>query len=671
MLQRATPFQIGCFTLCLIMVLGLAAGVYANAFILLVLLAFPAYFGFREYQKRKAARLRRAYQEQQLALQIQRQKEAERLQREAAERARIEYEQRRLAAQQLVANTNNLVLGPELLRRWNPYAAAFEQNQPDFLFTYLTPAHLTRHLVITAPTRAGKTFNLIRPLISYSRYIRAAAIFFDPKGDDFDQALFDLNFSMQAAERSTTIKLCIIDPKQAATNPLQACRKLAEALIPQAKEPFYSDAAREAMAAFMFSHYVVLGKLPELSQVLAYSGSDEARQQIGSRLKEIINDPSSDPQARDQADDALNLLNVAESRSKAKGELLGSLYNALLPLATGQFKKYVTTDPTQGVTVRQMLDQRLITRIAFTSDEGEIGKALGKIVVQQFTDAVLSPTIDKSYLKLIVIDEAHNYVCEALKKGTAQAAGNNAGYILAFQSLRQIENEDMRIVIRDNCKNKVVLAGVGFEDGQDFSRFFGETELPYYSYNQGQSQGQSQNVGQNTGTSVQNETGATTSSVGASSGRGTNQGTNQGQSQSYQRRPIWLPSEITNLARFHAVMFLDDGQSQAYPHYMRFLDQQEGKMIDSHRPPEPARHAPELAPGQYLVLPASSSKSKTIPDAAEQAAAQVELLKELGTELHPISQEPATTPAEPPPPLNPTIGPGTAELLPPQYISEG
>ncbi len=620
--MRLSFGQIGCFTLILIMTLGIAAGSMANTYILVVLLAFPFFFAYREFRKQHAknVELRAIRRQQRLAEQAQR--AALERARLAAEQAHRELEWQRLAAQKTLSDPHKVVIGPAIDRTWNAQVAAFEVGLATYKFVALTPEHLTRHMVVVAPTRSGKTYNFIRPLIDFSRRLEAAAIFFDPKGNDFDPNDFDLNFSMQPAERSTTIKLCVLDPTQAATNPLQACRKLAEAVIPQATERYFSDAAREAMAAFMFSHFIVFGKMPELSQVLAYSANEQPRQQLANKLQLLLESAPAGSDGADRAEDALNLLNVAESRSKGRSDVLGSLYNSLLPLATGQFKKYLTTDPTQGVTVRQMLEGRLLCRIAFTSDEGEIGQALGKVVNQQYTDAVLSPNIDKSYLKLIVIDEAHNYICEALKKGTAQAAGNNAGYILAFQSLRQITDPDMRVVIRDNCKNKAVLAGVGYEDAADFSNFFGETEMPYFGYNMGSNQSQGQNQGVNQGQSQSYSDSSSgpgftqTYSQGQNQGTSTGQGQSQGVSQSYQRRPIYLPGKLTNLPRYSAVVYLDDGgssenESDPYPQMMRFYSPEEREQFECWQPPLPARPSPQLRPEQYLVLPAGARLKPT------------------------------------------------------------
>ena len=104
----------------------------------------------------------------------------------------------------------------------------------------MSAIHLSRHTLIVAPTRSGKTFNLIRPIITMCLAAKYVSIFFDPKGNDFVPALFDINFSMQEAEKSTSIRLCPINPD---LEPTKATNKLAETLIAANKDnPFFLDA---------------------------------------------------------------------------------------------------------------------------------------------------------------------------------------------------------------------------------------------------------------------------------------------------------------------------------------------------------------------------------------------------------------------------------------------
>jgi type IV secretory pathway TraG/TraD family ATPase VirD4 len=373
---------------------------------------------------------------------------------------------------------------------------------------------------------------------------------------------------------------------------------LAEALIAANKDnPFFSDSARQGLVAFMIGHHVVYREYPELIQVLEYTGDEDKRDLLTAEVIEVSKTEGATEEERARqlrAQEALNLLRVAASRSNGKSDVLGSLYNALLPITSGQFRSYVTTNPKNGLTVSKMLENKLIVRIAFTADEGDIGKALGKIIIQQFTDTVLSPRVDKSYLKLIVIDEAHNYVCEALKIGVAQAAGNNAGYMMAFQSLKQIDDEAARSIIFGNCKNKVIIAGAEFFDADTFSKDFGEQELAKISKTNSQSnsasssnarsdgQSQSRSLTAGFGFLSNTPTGNQGSSKSSSLSQSESKSKSSGENVSYQRRPIWLPRELSTIPRYHAVCVLDDGSSRATPepHLVRFLKPEERALVE-------------------------------------------------------------------------------------------
>jgi hypothetical protein len=50
----------------------------------------------------------------------------------------------------------------------------------------------------------------------------------------------------------------------------------------------------------------------------------------------------------------------------------------------------------------------------------------------------------------------------------------------------------------------------------------------------------------------------------------------------HQRRPIWLPRELSTIPRYQAVCVLDDGSSRATPepHLVRFLKPEERKLVE-------------------------------------------------------------------------------------------
>ena len=176
-------------------------------------------------------------------------------------------------------------------------------------------------------------------------------------------------------------------------------------------------------------------------------------------MQRQLNDAAVPQKQRREIEDAVTYVEIAGERVQNGNDALGNLKNELLKIATGRYRDYITTNPKKGISVRQMINQRLVVRIAFNPDQGEIGEMLGRLVINQYTDAVLSPSCDKSYLKLLVVDEAHNYVTPSLGKAFAQAAGRNCGYILATQNLEQFTDENLRAEIFANAKNKVIFTG--------------------------------------------------------------------------------------------------------------------------------------------------------------------------------------------------------------------
>ena len=131
--------------------------------------------------------------------------------------------------------------------------------------------------MIVAPTRAGKTDNVIRPMIGFCTATNSAGIFFDPKGNDLDPRHFSRNFSLRAEEAHTSFRLCLIDPD---LSPQKAAAKLAEGLIPETDPPYFSNTAREAFEAIMLLYHAVYHSFPELSDMLIYTKSKNERDQL-------------------------------------------------------------------------------------------------------------------------------------------------------------------------------------------------------------------------------------------------------------------------------------------------------------------------------------------------------------------------------------------------------
>ena len=150
----------------------------------------------------------------------------------------------------------------------------------------------------------------------------------------------------------------------------------------------------------------------------------------------IVADKDEDELTKERAREAAEDLaaNVAALKKGTSADYLGSLRQAIKPFAGTEYRDYFTFNPEFGYTTKQLLEKRIVVRFALNADQGETGKQAGRLFITQYKDTVLSPQVSKEFLKLIVIDEAHNLICDALRGGIPQSRSNNAGFVLIFQN---------------------------------------------------------------------------------------------------------------------------------------------------------------------------------------------------------------------------------------------
>lgn len=525
--------------------------------------------------------------------QAQQQIEESRQQAEAKRQAEAERQREVSASRQ----PGNVLLGTLYNRVWDERTANW-QLQLSTRLSYLTPTTLARHLIIVAPTRAGKTANIIEPMIYAALRVLAGAIFFDPKGSEFDAQYFDLNFKLDSDD---SFRLCLLDPTAYST-PQQALQRLAEALIAENTDnPVFHKTSRQIFVALGLAFVTVYNQYPELADIVELANNAAQRKQIDQQLETMY---QSRPNR--QIAEARQLLAFAEREAgNTKSNLMTDMYLSILPLGTGIFRDYVTTNPAKGITVKQILEQRLIARIALRREDGAIGAALGRVIIQQFADAVLSPNANKDYLKLCVVDEANRFVCPAMDEITNAAAGNNAGLILVFQGLSQIRDENMRNNIFGNCKTKIVLPQCDPATADVFSRFFGKVKVTKIttstgtsrsagiSKTTGTSRNAGTNTGQGTGTSSSDKSTAAgrsrsyntgkSKSFGLSESEGTNESTGTSQNVTVDNIEVdlWTPSEIINNEMYHAVVYIEDGKRKPTPQLVKFYSPDERYDIES------------------------------------------------------------------------------------------
>jgi hypothetical protein len=195
------------------------------------------------------------------------------------------------------------------------------------------------------------------------------------------------------------------------------------------------------------------------------------------------------------------------------------------------------------------------------SSHPEAARVLVRLVVQLYTSAITDPTMGEQ-LKLLLLDEVHQFLTQSIATGMAMGRAKWGGYVLAFQSLAQIKDATLRHNILSTAGNKVVMGALEIEDAEYFSRTFGVHRRPLRSQTTSSSTGQS--IGRNVGSSYGGGSLFAGSGLAAghnSSGRSTGKSRSDSFGETVQLQPIpdWEPSELRSLPSAHAVIEWRDG----------------------------------------------------------------------------------------------------------------
>lgn len=461
------------------------------------------------------------------------------------------------------------VIGGVVTRLWNsdPGYFSFVQAEKVLAEPYLLNTRILQtNLTIVAPPGQGKTGSIFHPLIYYSRRINASVIFFDSKGDDFNPDYFDYNFDLN--DPSHSIKINLFSGATSA----QAGERLSEALIPELSEDkqYFSNNAKDTLATLVAAHHAYFNRLPELSELQQYlTYSSQLERLIGRVLDTLKGDRQQE-----------GLLLAAGIRRvirimEVKSDILGTLATAISPLLTESVSSLLVANPSSGsYTIEELLKKPVLIRFGLpVADNPRIAPMIGRLILAQFTFAVLSPSCNTRIFKLAAIDEAHNFVTPSIAKGMAHARSNNAGYALAVQSLSQIEEKGKPLLnsIFAASGTKIVMAGVGEEDAERFSRTFGEVELPYLTHTQNSSlsSGHSSSANRHRGYEIEFFPGSSgsehRSSLGHSQTNISSRIQGEGSNEQQHLRRLFLPSEIRSLPLRHAIIESSDAFGQRWP----------------------------------------------------------------------------------------------------------
>ena len=458
---------------------------------------------------------------------------------------------------------SNWIIGGTLLREWAADPGMFYLKQdkltkPKNVLNerppyFLVGDALRTNLMIVAPQGSGKTTSVFRPAINFIRRSGGVGCVWDSKGNDFNPADFTYNFDLEDFERS--FRLGVFSGR----TPEEAGERLAEAMIPELSEDkrYFSDIAKDALSAIVAGHYAVYERFPELTQILLYINKDSAN------LQELIEVIPTCVQNRDEIERLVGNLVSVQTLAEIKGDLLGNLRTALTPLTSPDISRFLAAnpDPANNIfTIEELLRQPGLIRLGLpVADRPRVAPILGRLILAQFVFAVLSPRVNRNVLKLAVVDEAHNFVSLPICKGMAQARSNNAGFMLAFQTLSQIPNDSMLETIFSLAGTKLVMGGVGNKDADRFSRTFGEVWLEFVSHSSNSGRSTNSNTGGSRTSGSFMEFGASSESGSSSKsttnyGRSNSKTAGQGENTQLHERALFSDYEIRTLPQHHAII---------------------------------------------------------------------------------------------------------------------
>lgn len=430
-------------------------------------------------------------------------------------------------------------------------------------------------LIIVAPQGSGKTASIFKPLRNFVERSQSCGLFFDIKsgensdgsGTDFPPHLFDLNFDATREASGESIKLNLF----AGQTPAQAGERLAEALIPDlgGDKSYFSNNAKSAMSSLVAAYHALMERYPSLVEILNFLSYPANLEDLNEKLLLKLTGPR-----REEGHRLSTLLRrVINLAGNKNTDTLGNLATALEPLVTDIANRLLVTNPEPGAyTVEELVKEPRLIRLALpVANHPRIYPIIGRLVLAQFTYAVLSPECNRGIFKLIAVDEARFFITDNVAGGMAQARSNNAGFALSFQTLTQIRDETLLDNIFANAGTKLVMGKVSDKDAERYSRLFGTIELPYVTHSSSINQGITKNSGR--GLSMGNEVEVFSSGTSGREARATrstsrgssaNRGRSEGMSLTTRTRRRFLDSEVRELEQRHGLIESSDDQGQVW-----------------------------------------------------------------------------------------------------------
>lgn len=346
---------------------------------------------------------------------------------------------------------------------------------------------LRTSMLVVAPPGSGKTYSVARPIVEALSLAalaqKASVIVLDVKGDDFDfPDWFDLTINPLNQEGSS-VGLSLFG---GATESDEAADRLSSALLPtnvSGDKAYFMDASRNALYAALAPFKAAKQRWPRIDELL---GMLTGRQAVTDGVRASINKAkSSGRHSKDETNELLALLDLRAQQLKARTDPAASLVERLSLLNRPMLKRLFDAPVVFSMTsINKPVRVRIVLPEAQFPDASRI---IARLVVSQFSQVCMSPCVNRTVFKGLVIEEAGRYIDDYVARSIQRVRSNNAGLVLLTQSLGDFPI-DLKRTIVGSVGCKAVFGGIDPEDASVFSEMFGEDTYVEPSFTTGRSE---------------------------------------------------------------------------------------------------------------------------------------------------------------------------------------
>ncbi|MGW4425541.1 type IV secretory system conjugative DNA transfer family protein [Streptosporangium sp. NPDC004631] len=340
---------------------------------------------------------------------------------------------------------------------------------------------LRTNLLVIGPPGSGKTRSLALPLVEHlaleALANAASVVVIDPKGDDFDlPGWFDLTIDPLVPDSAGLSLYGAATGPDGNPNPEIAADQIASALLPvgvSADKQYFMDASRNALYNCLAPFQAGYQRWPTIRELLNLLREDKDSDSRH-KLREALN-----KRGKKIKKEYEGLLKQRETQLGRREDPAASLIERLSwldrPTISHLFDK---PDAFTMTRINQPLRVRVVLR---EPQLPEASRFLARLVVSQFTYVVCDQKTNRGIFKGLLVDEAGRFVDEYVAHAMERARSNNAGLMLFSQSLGDFPDELLPRIF-GSAGGKVAFGGMGPSDADIFSRYWGETITPEYSY---------------------------------------------------------------------------------------------------------------------------------------------------------------------------------------------